>query len=287
MTPQGIDLPLRLFFFFLVFVILAFGEVKSQRFPLTQDKGRRWLNHFGLSFAGAVLVRAFLPMAGVSVAWFAQGHRIGLFHQILLPSSVALALSLLNLDWALYYQHRALHAFAPLWKFHRVHHTDMDFDISTGLRFHFLETAFTLAVKAAVILALGCPPAAVLLFELTYMTAVLFGHANFRLAPWIEKPLRLLWVTPYMHRIHHSTGPADVNRNFGFIFSWWDRGFGTYRAKPQSGEEAGTIGLETYRDPFQTDLPNLLLQPFMDPEQNISLKNFKTKETAYTQGPGA
>ncbi len=280
----GHELPLRFLFFGLTFLILAFWEQKNQAVPLTQNKNDRWLNHLGLSFLGAVLVRTFLPLAGVSIAWFALYNRLGLFNQIQLPDAVVLVLSVLNLDWALYYQHRALHSLPWLWKCHRVHHTDLDFDVSTGIRFHFLETGFTLLVKALVILILGCPPAAVLAYELIYMIAVLFNHSNVKLSPGIEKSLRAFIVTPDMHRIHHSGARPETNSNFSFVFSWWDRFLGTYRPQPAAGYEKMTIGLENYRDPVDSQLPNLLLQPFMDAGQTISMENFKSKETAYTQG---
>jgi sterol desaturase/sphingolipid hydroxylase (fatty acid hydroxylase superfamily) len=278
------ELPLRFLFFGLTFLILALWEQKNQAIPLTQNKKNRWLNHLGLSFLGVVLVRTFVPWVGVSIAWFALYHRLGLFNQIALPDPVIWVLSVLNLDWALYYQHRALHALPPLWKCHRVHHTDLDFDVSTGFRFHFLETGFTLLIKALVILVLGCPPTAVLAFEVIYMMAVLFNHSNIKLRPGIEKSLRSFIVTPDMHRIHHSSARQETNSNFTFIFSWWDRAFGTYRAQPAAGYEKMTLGLENFRDPVDSQLPNLLLQPFMDAGQNISMKNFESKETAYTQG---
>jgi sterol desaturase/sphingolipid hydroxylase (fatty acid hydroxylase superfamily) len=284
MSLFGYELPVRLAFFLFTFVALAFWEQKSQRVRLTQNKQDRWLNHFALAFLTAILVRAFLPLVGVSIAWFAMVHRFGLFNQIELPPIVVLALSVVNLDWALYYQHRALHAAARLWKCHRVHHSDLDFDVSTGVRFHFLEIGFTLFIKAIVILALGCPPTAVFTYEVAYMIAVLFNHANIQLPPAVEKALRLFIVTPDMHRIHHSIARPETNSNFSFIFSWWDRAFGTYRPGPAAGIEAMTVGLENVRDPVSGQLPNLVLQPFLDQKQTLSMENFKSAETAYTQG---
>ena len=284
MSSPFLELPIRLAWFLLVFVLLAFWESKSELAPLTQDKKARWMGHLGLSFAGSVIIRTFVPLTSMAAAWFASYHRIGLFNLVSVPFILSAALTTLNLDWALYYGHRTLHAFPRLWKLHRVHHTDLDFDVSTGARFHFLETAFALGVRTLVILILGCPPGAVVLFEVIYGSAVLFNHANIRLQPGVEKLLRVFWVTPQMHRVHHSIRRRETNRNFGFIFSWWDRVFGTYLEKPEGGLEAVTLGLESFRDPIQTALPNLLLQPFMDEEQGISMGNFKSKETAYTQG---
>ena len=284
MNFLGTEMTIRMAFFFAAFLILAFWEQKSQRIPLTQNKNERWLNHFGLGFLGFILIRAFLPLVGVSIAWFAAVHNLGLFNQVGLPGPVEVALTVINLDWALYYQHRALHALPLLWKCHRVHHTDLDLDVSTGIRFHFLETVSALLVKALVIFILGCPPTAVLVYEVAYMMAVLFNHSNIKLNPGIEKVLRAFIVTQDMHRIHHSVARLETNSDFGFIFSWWDRFFGTYRSEPAAGYDKMTIGLENYRDPVDSQLPNLLLQPFMDPGQNISMENFTSKETAYTQG---
>jgi sterol desaturase/sphingolipid hydroxylase (fatty acid hydroxylase superfamily) len=284
MNFLGTEMTIRMAYFFAAFLILAFWEQKNQRVSLTQNKNERWLNNLSLGFFGFILIRAFLPLVGVSIAWFAAVHNLGLFNQVGVPYPVVLVLSVLNLDWALYYQHRALHALPLLWKFHRVHHTDLDFDISTGVRFHFLETVFALLVKTLVIFILGCPPTAVLVFEIIYMIALLFNHSNVKLNATLEKGLRCFIVTPDMHRIHHSNARAETNSDFGFIFSWWDRSFGTYRAHPAAGYENMTLGLENYRGPVDAQLPNLLLQPFMDAGQTISLENFESKETAYTQG---
>ena len=284
MSLFGYELPVRAAFFLFTFLALAFWEQKGPRVPLTQNKEDRWLNHFALAFLTTILVRVFVPLVGLSIAWFAMVHHYGLFNQIELPPLVVLVLSVLNLDWALYYQHRALHAVAGLWKCHRVHHSDLDFDVSTGIRFHFLEIGFTLFIKAIVILVLGCPPTAVFTFEVAYMIAVLFNHANIQLPPAVEKAIRWFIVTPDMHRIHHSIARPETNSNFSFIFSWWDRAFGTYRPEPAAGLKSMTVGMENIRDPLSGRLPNLVLQPFMDQEQTLSIENFKSVETAYTQG---
>ncbi|HVM31790.1 MAG TPA: sterol desaturase family protein [bacterium] len=283
MAYPALEMPIRLFFFLLAFLALGFLEAKNQWVPLNQDREERWLNHLGLAFAGAILIRTFLPLAALSFAWWVADHRFGLFNQVEVPLWLSVPWTILALDWALYYGHRALHAVPPLWKCHRVHHTDLDLDVSTGLRFHLLETAFSMLVRFLVILALGCPTLGVLWFEVLYTAALLFGHANLRLSPGLQKILGIFLVTPASHRVHHSRDRAQANRNFGFIFTWWDWIFGTYLDKREDEARNISVGVEGFEPPSLSALPNLLAQPFSNRQGDLSMENFKSPESAYTQ----
>jgi sterol desaturase/sphingolipid hydroxylase (fatty acid hydroxylase superfamily) len=284
--PPNNEMAVRLLIFLFTFGLMAFWELKSSRTALTGNKKDRWLNNIGLSFLSVVVVRVFFPAVGVTIAWFAQSHRLGLFNIWELPFSFAVFLSFINLDWILYYQHRALHFFPWLWKFHRVHHSDVDLDVATGVRFHFLENLFTLLMKSVVILILGCPPFAVFWFEVFQNATTLFSHSNVKLPPAWDKRLRWLLVTPEMHRVHHSAVPKETNSNFGFVFGWWDQLFKTYHAQPEAGYETMKIGLEIFRDPTDSALPHLLMQPLMDSEGNFAVKNFLSSSSAYSREPG-
>ena len=171
-------------------------------------------------------------------------------------------LSVLALDLAIYLQHLMFHAVPLFWRLHRVHHADLDFDVTTGARFHPVEIVLSMLIKFAVILALGPPALAVLLFEVLLNATSMFNHGNVRLPARVDRVLRWLVVTPDMHRVHHSVDPRETNSNFGFNVPWWDRLFGTYRAQPQAGHDAMTIGIEQFRVPRELWLDRMLLQPF-------------------------
>jgi len=284
--PPTHEMAVKLFIFILTFVLMALWESRSVRTPPSGNKPERWLNNLGLSFLSVVVVRVFFPLAGVTIAWVVASHRLGLFNNLEVPSLFAVVLSFINLDWALYYQHRMLHFFPWLWKFHRVHHSDVDLDVATGVRFHFAENLFTLAVKGLVILVLGCPPFAVFWFEVFQNASTLFSHSNVKLPEAFDRRLRWLFVTPEMHRVHHSAVPQETNSNFGFVFGWWDQLLKTYRPQPEAGYDKMKVGLEIFRDPADSALPHLLLQPLMDSEGNLSVKNYLSSSSAYSREPG-
>jgi sterol desaturase/sphingolipid hydroxylase (fatty acid hydroxylase superfamily) len=169
------------------------------------------------------------------------------------------------LDLVIYCQHVLFHAVPALWRVHRVHHADLGFDVTTGLRFHPVEILLSMLIKLTAIAALGPPPVAVLLFELVLNGAAMFNHGNVRIPLVIDRWLRLFIVTPDMHRVHHSIVRNETNSNFGFSFPWWDRWFGTYRAQPAAGHLAMTIGIEQFRDPRELRLDRLLIQPALGP----------------------
>jgi sterol desaturase/sphingolipid hydroxylase (fatty acid hydroxylase superfamily) len=256
------EAPVRLGVFLAVFAGMAAWEPLAPRRALQQRKLMRWSNNLALTVLNTVLLRAILPVAAIGVADFAAAHGRGLLNLVPVPYPWAIVLSVLVLDLAIYLQHLVFHAVPLFWRLHRVHHADLDIDVTTGARFHPVEIILSMLIKFAVILALGPPALAVLLFEILLNATSMFNHANVRLPAGIDRLLRLLVVTPDMHRVHHSVEPRETNSNFGFNLPWWDRLFGTYRAQPEAGHTAMTIGIEQFRSPRELWLDRMLLQPF-------------------------
>ncbi len=255
---QGI----RLAVFLLVLAAMAGWEVWAPRRVLQQNKAIRWTNNMGLTVINTLSVRTLLPLVPVSVASFAEAHGMGLLHLFPLSYPLAVVLSILVFDLAIYLQHLMFHAVPLLWCVHRVHHADLDFDVTTGARFHPVEIALSILIRSAVILVLGPPALAVLVFEILLNATSMFNHGNVRLPAAIDRIARRLVVTPDMHRVHHSIVVRETNSNFGFNLPWWDRLFGTYRAQPEAGHEGMTIGIEQFRSPRELWLDRMLLQPF-------------------------
>ena len=253
---------LRLGVFLGIFAIIAAWELAAPRRTLRVRKALRWTHNLALTMLNVVLVRAALPVAAIGVAAFAAERGMGLFDLFHAPDLLAIPLSVLALDLAIYLQHRMFHAVPLFWRLHRVHHADLDFDVTTGVCFHSFEIGLSLLIRFAVILALGPPAVAVLLFEILLNVSSMFNHGNVRIPAAIDRVLRWVVVTPDMHRVHHSIDPRETNSNFGFSLPWWDRIFGTYRAEPQAGHEAMTIGIAQFRSPRELRLDRMLLQPF-------------------------
>jgi sterol desaturase/sphingolipid hydroxylase (fatty acid hydroxylase superfamily) len=199
----------------------------------------------------------------VGVALGAEEHGWGLFNNVAVPAWLAVVLAVVALDLIIYLQHVMFHAVPLLWRLHMVHHADLDFDVSTGLRFHTIEILLSMGIKAAAVVLLGAPALGVLIFEVLLNATSMFSHGNVRLPAWLDRVLRLLVVTPDMHRVHHSVDPRETNSNFGFNLPWWDFLLGTYRAQPEAGHEGVTIGLEQFRDERVEQLPWMLLLPFV------------------------
>lgn len=239
-------------------------EQLAPRRPWTLPRWRRWPGHLGLQLVATLLLRLLFPMAAVGLALFYQQHQIGLLHLLALPGWLAVLLSLLVLDLAIYLQHRLSHHWPWLWRLHRLHHTDTVLDVTTALRFHPLEILLSMAWKAAVLAALGAPVIAVLLFEILLNGTALFNHANIRIAARWDRYLRWFVVTPDMHRVHHSTLPSETNSNYGFCLPWWDYCLRTYQAQPQAGHEKMRLGLTYFRAAKENRLRQLLTQPFRD-----------------------
>jgi sterol desaturase/sphingolipid hydroxylase (fatty acid hydroxylase superfamily) len=261
MNPT-IEVVFRLGLALAVFAAMAAWEVLAPRRPLSAGRWLRWPSNFGIVVVDALLVRLILPGAVLGAAVYAAGHGLGLFHQLNLRLSVAFLLGFLILDLVIYAQHVVFHHVPWLWRLHRMHHADLDIDVSTGLRFHPFEILISLAIKIAVVIAFGIPPVAVFVFEVMLNATSLFNHSNVRMPPAVDRVVRLLLVTPDMHRVHHSVDRAEHNSNFGFNLPWWDRLFGTYRREPAAGHERMTIGLPAFRDRKELRLDRLLTQPF-------------------------
>jgi len=257
----GSEPAIRLLAFFGALVILIGWEALAPRRRLSQPRWRRWFANLGLALIDTALLRLAVPAAAVGLAAAAQAQGWGLFNQLAIPGWLAIGLSLVLLDLALYAQHLGTHAVPVLWRLHRVHHTDLDIDVTTGLRFHPAEILLSLLYKGAIVVALGAPPAAVLIFEVLLSSSSLFTHSNLRLPGGLERAIRRVWVTPDMHRVHHSVLRAETDSNYGTCLSLWDRLFRTYRAQPQAGHDGMTLGLERFRMPADQRLWRLVIQP--------------------------
>jgi sterol desaturase/sphingolipid hydroxylase (fatty acid hydroxylase superfamily) len=254
---------IRLGVFFGIFSVMALWELLAPRRVLTQSKSARWMNNIALVIVNTVVVRIVFPTAAVGVAAYATEHQWGLFNQLNSPAWLAVIVSVVLLDGLIYMQHVMFHAVPAFWRLHRVHHADMDFDVTTGARFHTIEIVLSMLIKFAAILLLGPPLAAVVIFEVLLNATSMFNHSNVRLPLGLDRLLRIFIVTPDMHRVHHSHYAHETNSNFGFSLSLWDRLFGTYRAQPDDGHENMVIGIDTFRDSKQCiPLYRLLLMPF-------------------------
>ena len=266
MASQGIlfahEPYIRLATFGGVFIVMAVWEFIVPRRKQAIGRGWRWPNNLGVVAANTLLVRILFPTTAVGLALLAQTRGFGLFNVIAVPAWIGVAASVVILDLAIYLQHVLFHAVPALWRLHRMHHADLEFDVSTGLRFHPIEILLSMLIKFAVVAALGAPALSVLIFEVLLNATSMFNHANVRIPLGIDRVLRWLVVTPDMHRVHHSILARETNSNFGFNSPWWDRLFGTYRAQPAAGHEAMTIGIEQFRDPRELWLDRMLAQPF-------------------------
>jgi sterol desaturase/sphingolipid hydroxylase (fatty acid hydroxylase superfamily) len=222
---------------------------------------RRIANQAGLAFISSVLARLALGGGLAGLAWMAQDQGFGLFNLVSAPIWLAIIVSFLLLDFAIWAQHMLLHRVPFLWRLHRVHHGDTVMDVSTALRFHPFEILASLAYKAAIVVLLGAPAVAVLMFEMALGAGALFTHANIALPKGLERTMRYLFITPSLHLIHHSPNPVETNSNFGFSFNFWDRAFGTYRAARLNGDD-NHIGLKNWRGPRDQTLGAMLVNPF-------------------------
>jgi sterol desaturase/sphingolipid hydroxylase (fatty acid hydroxylase superfamily) len=244
-----------------VFVAMALWEHVAPRRRLAVGRQPRWPNNLGVLAVDVLVVRALFPTAAVGIALLCEVRGWGLFNVLSVLPVAAILVSVLVLDLAIYLQHVLFHAVPALWRLHRMHHADLDLDVTTGVRFHPVEILLSLFIKVAVIAVIGAPAIAVLIFEVLLNATSMFNHSNIRMPPAVDRIVRLLVVTPDMHRVHHSIERRETNSNFGFNFPWWDRLFGTYKAQPAAGHDAMTIGIELFRDPAELRLDRMLLQP--------------------------
>lgn len=253
---------IRLTAFVGILIAMAFWEIAAPRRRVEIPRLLRWSNNIGLVVLDALLVRAVFPVVAVGLAIIAHDNGWGLLNQFAVPGWLAIVISLLVLDLAIYLQHVLFHAVPILWRLHRVHHADLEFDVTTGLRFHPIEIMLSMGIILFVVVALGPPAVAVLLFEVLLNGSAMFNHSNIRLPARVDAVLRLFIVTPDMHRVHHSTLPNETNSNFGFNVPWWNRLLGTYLAQPGAGHTGMTIGLHQFRTRRDLWLDRMLIQPF-------------------------
>jgi len=262
---------LRLAAFLGVLIAMVLWEIAAPRRRRDIPRVIRWTNNLALVVVDTVILRLSFPILAVGLAVVAEDRGWGLFNNIDAPVWVAVLVSMLLLDLAIYLQHVMFHAVPALWRLHRMHHSDLDFDATTGLRFHPVEILISMVIKLAVVAALGPPAVAVLLFEVLLNATALFNHANIDLPRPVDRVLRLIVVTPDMHRVHHSVIPAETNSNYGFNLPWWDRVLGTYRAQPKAGHEGMTIGIEQFRTRRDLWLDRMLIQPVRGPASGGAL----------------
>ncbi|MFK5951293.1 MAG: sterol desaturase family protein [Methylococcales bacterium] len=255
---------IRLSFFLSIFAIMAIWELIAPRRTLTVSKVMRWTNNLGLVFINTLILRLLFPVAAVGVAVFASEQSWGLFNYYHVSPMVTVISSVVIMDLVIYLQHIMIHAVPVLWRLHRVHHADPDYDITTGSRFHPIEIILSMLIKFATIILLGPPVVAVVIFEVMLNATSIFNHGNIRLNPVVDRWLRLVLVTPDMHRVHHSVEDDETNSNFGFSLPWWDRLLGTYRDQPRAGHENMTIGIRTFREPKMTSwISGMMVMPFI------------------------
>jgi sterol desaturase/sphingolipid hydroxylase (fatty acid hydroxylase superfamily) len=259
----GNELPIRLGFFFGVFALIAFWEVYAPRRQLSVSKASRWINNLGLVILNTLVLRLLFPTAAVGAALFARDQGWGLLNHYTPPFPLSVIIAVVAMDFVLYLQHVMVHAVPLLWRLHRVHHADLDYDVTTGARFHTVEIILSMLIKIATIMVLGPPLVAVVIFEVLLNATAMFNHGNISIPQTIDRVLRLFVVTPDMHRVHHSVHAPLANSNFGFNLPWWDRLFGTYVAQPTEGHIEMELGVNEFRDPRQVDrLSGMLMLPF-------------------------
>jgi sterol desaturase/sphingolipid hydroxylase (fatty acid hydroxylase superfamily) len=268
---------IRLGCFGAVLLLMALWEALAPRRELKVGRGKRWASNLGLTALNGLAARFLVPLGAVGAALVAAERGWGLLNNVEVPGWLAAALAVVALDLIIYLQHVMFHAVPLLWRLHMVHHADLDFDATTGVRFHTLEILLSAGIKMAAVVLLGAPAVAVVAFEVLLNATSVFNHGNVRLPGWLDRPLRLVVVTPEMHRVHHSVIARETNSNFGFSLPWWDYLFGTYRAQPADGHEGMTIGLAQVRDERVAErLDQMLLLPLLGPEGDYPLNHDRT-----------
>jgi len=254
---------IRVGFFVGIFLGMALWEILAPRRPLSTAKTVRWGSNLGIVVLNTVVLRLLFPAAAVGMAFFAGEQGWGIFNYYAVPYWLAVVVSVIVLDFVVWLQHIMVHAIPLFWRLHRMHHADLDFDVTTGARFHPLEIILSMLIKFSAIVVLGPPVVAVVIFEVLLNATAMFNHGNIRLPLKLDRVLRWFVVTPDMHRVHHSVEDDEANSNFGFNLPWWDRLFGTYRDQPRGGHDGMTIGIRKFREPQQVSwLNGMLILPF-------------------------
>ncbi|HTZ18617.1 MAG TPA: sterol desaturase family protein [Dissulfurispiraceae bacterium] len=257
------ELAVRFGCFIGIFIAMAAWESVAPRRSLTASKKVRWANNLAMTLLNSAVIRLVFPAAAVAMALISEWSGWGILNILQVPALTGGILSLLLLDLAIYTQHLLFHRVKLFWSLHRMHHTDLDIDVTTGARFHPVEIVLSMEIKIAAVILIGAPAWSVLLFEVVLNATSMFNHSNVRLPAFADRILRRLVVTPDMHRVHHSVITTEMNSNFGFNFPWWDRLFGTYRDQPEKGHEEMTIGLADFRDTKFLTLQWMLAVPFL------------------------
>lgn len=268
------EMIIRLSFFFGTLLILSIWEWLLPKRHLTVSKLKRWLNNIAIIFVNSFVIRLFFPAALVGVAYYAEQHHYGLFNLITINYGLVIIISVILLDFTIYLQHVMFHAVPIFWRIHRVHHVDLDIDVTTGVRFHPIEIVISLCIKFTVVILIGAPVLAVIIFEILLNSITMFNHSNISIPNNIDNLIRKIIVTPDMHRVHHSDIPRETNSNFGFNLSIWDRICGTYQAQPSLGHENMVIGIKEIREPkYCIYLLGMLILPFLKEKNNYPLNH--------------
>jgi len=254
---------LHAYFYFGVLIGIALLEWVVPRSIAGETLGQRWTANFGVTIINGVVVRLLFPAGPLAVALLSADREWGFFNRIEAPAWLAFVVAILALDLSAYAQHYVLHRIPVLWRIHRVHHTDQEYDFSTGARFHPLETFYSTSILSIVILVLGAPPLAVLVSQLLTIAFNFIEHANVRIPRRLDAVLRLVFVTPDVHRIHHSQNAREGQSNFANTFSWWDRIFRTYLAQPEAGHDSIRFGVPGFLERKHLSLQWMLVQPFL------------------------
>ncbi|MGL4243169.1 MAG: sterol desaturase family protein [Beijerinckiaceae bacterium] len=262
---------IRLAAFASVFTAMALAEHLAPRRERSLPRGARWPGNIGVVIVDTIVARILFPTGAVGLAMFGEAKGWGLLNAWQVPGFAAVVISVVALDLAIYLQHVMFHAVPALWRLHRMHHADTDFDVTTGARFHPVEIVLSMVLKLTVVAALGAPAVAVLVFEVLLNATAMFNHANVRLPTAADRVIRWFIVTPDMHRVHHSIAARETNSNFGFNLPWGDRLFGTYRDQPEAGHDGMIIGVPAFRDPSEQRLDRMLTQPFRDSRDNVTI----------------
>jgi sterol desaturase/sphingolipid hydroxylase (fatty acid hydroxylase superfamily) len=262
---------IRLGVFGSILAAMVVWELLAPRRRQSIGRASRWPSNIGVVVLDTVLVRLLFPIGAVALALLGEARGWGLFNAFDVSAWVAVPLGIVLLDLAIYLQHVLFHAVPALWRLHRMHHADLEFDVTTGIRFHPIEILLSMGIKLGVVAALGTPAVAVLIFEVLLNATSMFNHSNVCMPAWLDRALRWVVVTPDMHRVHHSIVARETNSNFGFNLPWWDRLFGTYRSQPTAGHDAMTIGIEEFRQPAEQRLDRMLTQPFRDDDGGYAL----------------
>ncbi len=274
----GQEAALRLAFFVGILFLIALLEKLVPRRVLTTSKFGRWFANLGIVVINSLALRLLFPMTAVQLAFWAREEGWGVFNVMELPSWLPVVLSIVLLDFVIYLQHVMFHAVPTLWRLHMMHHADLDYDLTTGIRFHPIEIIISMGIKYSAILLLGTPALAVVVFEIILNGMAMFNHGNFLIPLGWDRLFRCLVVTPDMHRVHHSVFPSETNSNYGFNLAWWDRVMGTYRAQPRLGHQGMTIGLNQFRDPSKLTLLWMLILPFVGKPGSYPINRRGTRE---------